>query len=503
MLKPLFYRRDYTLNPFQAEWLEVDGARWAAVGGPDWAQLSGASQGRLDLARALGLLRCGVELVDESGQACWWGYVERVELWSGVVGAICDLNEMTNRAKVSYTRLDFHAAAGGVKDATLWAEDLNSQGIYGVKEKVIRLQGSTSAQAQAARNVELIKNGYPVARPALSKAPPGARPDMVIILKGWWHSLAWRTYSQVAGLVEHVAVWPAVQDLGKDAHTAQLAQSFTVTVGGWQLNSIWVHCCRVGPLVNDLLVYICPDNAGSPGVPLVTLHVPPSEITWKSYAWKSCVFPSPITLGAGQYWAVFGGGNQDGVSYYRLILDSLNSYAGGVFKIYDVNTWASRVPDADLNFRMVGGMETTQQISLMAAAGCGGQFLSGISIETASGLYTNSFRAGDRTALDEIAAQLKAGDVNNNRLLAEVTQQRTLRVYAAPAVSTAKNHIDATGHLVDLNGAPLPAWALAAGRWAVLDSPWLGTGGENLHISDRVFLEAVEYDRDLGRLQPG
>lgn len=504
MLKPLFYKRDHTLNVFQAEWLRVDAARWSAVGGPDLARLSGTSEGRLDLARALGLLRCGVELVDESGQACWWGYVERVELWAGAVGAVCDLNAMTNRVRVSYTRLDFHAAAGGVKDTTAWINDLNSQAIYGVKEKVLRLQSSVSAQAGAMQVVELAKNAYPAAQPALAAGKSG--PDVILVLKGWWHSLAWRTYSQTAGMVEHVVEKPGARGYGLSSFTDKVGQSFTAAMGGWQIKTVWIRCCQVGAPVDNITAAIYSDNAGVPGVSLVSMSLAGNTLPLKTAVWVAFTFPNPITATAGVYWLVFGrSGGYSAANYYKILVDTTTSYAGGRFLIYSTTLgWQlAGMPECDLMFRVAGGMETTKQIELMAAAGCGGQFLSGASIEAASGLFTNAFRSGDQTAQKEIEAQLQAGDVNGVRLLAEVTQQRLLRVFQAPAASTAVLHVDGAGHLVDENGAGLPLWAPAVGRWAVLDSPWLGSGGEYQQITDRIFLERVDYDAATEKLQPG
>jgi len=162
LLKPLFYTQDFQLNHFQANWLGVESARWSALGGPDVARLSGISGGdlgsspakyggifdpgpipteagssigwglqRVDLAMAMTLLRCGVELVDEVGQAAWWGYVSGIEFRSGGVGVVADLEKMNNRVKVSYTSLNINTpAGGGIVKYGAWGDEVTSQGTY-------------------------------------------------------------------------------------------------------------------------------------------------------------------------------------------------------------------------------------------------------------------------------------------------------------------------------------------------------------------------------------
>ncbi|HEX7568069.1 MAG TPA: hypothetical protein VF355_05830, partial [Anaerolineaceae bacterium] len=120
-----------------------------------------------------------------------------------------------------------------------------------------------------------------------------------------------------------------------------------------------------------------------------------------------------------------------------------------------------------------------------------------------SGIYTNQYRYGTLTALQEMSNLLAAGDVNGNRLLAEVTQDRYLRVYAQPAASSAELFINQAGLLVDQAGAQLPAWTPAAGRWAVVRGAWGEGGSQYQQVKDRVLLEAVEYDPVSGGLRPG
>ena len=136
MLTPKFLKRDFTANPFQCSWLKVKSASWAAEGGPEAARLEGMSGRWLNLASALGLLRCGVELVDENGAAAWWGYVSAVEMRAGKMSVKADLDLMSNRVKVNYTALPLESNTWIAQHLeTSWSDALLSQGIYGIKEK--------------------------------------------------------------------------------------------------------------------------------------------------------------------------------------------------------------------------------------------------------------------------------------------------------------------------------------------------------------------------------
>lgn len=79
-----------------------------------------------------------------------------------------------------------------------------------------------------------------------------------------------------------------------------------------------------------------------------------------------------------------------------------------------------------------GNTETTAQIVAIIANM--GQFITAVDIETASGIYSAQARDGDRKGWEEIDDLLKSGTVNNLRLLAEVTDQRRLRIYEEPNI---------------------------------------------------------------------
>ncbi len=152
-------------------------------------------------------------------------------------------------------------------------------------------------------------------------------------------------------------------------------------------------------------------------------------------------------------------------------------------------------------------METTEQIKLMAAAGAGGQFLSGVRIDQASGIYNNPKRSGDTTALEEIQAHLAAGTAAGGSLQAVVTVERMLIVKAQPAADAAGLQVRSDG-IIRLSGGQIaPPGPDLAGSWAVMDTKWAQNSANWLSSPGRVFLDRVEWAdgvcRAVGDDEPG
>ncbi len=505
MLKPIFYKRDYTLNTFQAPWLAVKSATWDEIGGCDTAELAGWNLARVDLAQALGLLRCGVELVDESEIPCWWGYVEKIEIFNGKNGAVCSLDELSNRIKVDYILIDYEGLEYRSGDQRVfygWVENTRSQELYGIKEKIIRVQEATLAQATARAGVELAERAWPIARPGTkANAETG---DIFITLKGWWHTTAWRYYNQAAGVIENYSlVSEFTQNVGQNQWNELTAGSFTMGAIGWKLGTVWIKAGKLGAPADGMVLHLFNDVDGHPGEEIAPAVEVSNVDLSNGYGWTAFSFSPVFDLAANTtYWMGFGrSGALDGAIFYRMKVDSDCKFTGGVVKFYEGGTWQS-LPGEDFVFRISGLMQTTDQIALMAGSSFGGQFLAGVNIEKASGVYSNPFRRGDRTAQAEIIDLVKAGDSTAGRLLCEVTQGRVLRVYSAPAASTAAIRVSVDGMLTDERCYPLAAWAPAAGQWAILENPWLGGGSPDNEISDRFYIKRVEYDAKSGFLRP-
>ena len=476
----------------------VKSASWAAEGGPEAARLEGMSGRWLNLPSALELLRCGVELVDENGAGAWWGYVSAVEMRAGHMSVKADLDLMSNRVKLNYTRLPLESNTWIPQHLeTSWSDALVSQGIYGVKEKIVTLPATSYSQALSTQLLELNNYAWPLARPIMD-AGSRAGWDVAFTLKGWWSTLGWRYYSQTDGIIENLYEDPNFQDSGAAAGNMNLYQSFTVGALGLKVGSVWLKLNTAGAPGDNLQVDICADNAGAPGASQGSTTIVGSSIS-HTFGWYGFIL-SPLTLAAGSWWIwIHRTGASNGSNYYRVKLEQYCLYTGGV-------CWLGaglRAPAADLIFRVLGGVETTAQAVDMASVGAGGQFLAGVRLMTTSGIYANQFRLGTTTALEEIQKILAAGNSSGIRLLGQVTQDRYLNIYLQPDSSIANLAISRDGVILDQAGRPLPAWKPAAGQWAKVSGAWSELGAINHQIVDRVLLERVEYEPISGALVVG
>ena len=75
---------------------------WSMDGGPLECEIkaTGSVASLWELAE---LLRNGIEILDEQGQPCWWGFIEQINLQNGAVGVAVDLENMSNKVRCRYT----------------------------------------------------------------------------------------------------------------------------------------------------------------------------------------------------------------------------------------------------------------------------------------------------------------------------------------------------------------------------------------------------------------
>lgn len=134
-------------------------------------------------------------------------------------------------------------------------------------------------------------------------------------------------------------------------------------------------------------------------------------------------------------------------------------------KIY-CNGWGETLNWRTYINAATGITETTAQIIAIIANM--GQFITGVDIETPSGIYSAETRDGDRTGWEEIEDLLKSGTINNLRLLAEVSDARRLRVYEEPANYSATMQIEGDAEI----GASLDQ--MVNRTWALWSAPGEG-----------------------------
>lgn len=511
MLRAILYNREGRLESEPGITWRVNACDWRAIGGAHTATLRGnydwlpdyAQFGTQGLARLAGLLRYAVELRDDADLPAWWGFVSGVEFHKGGLRVRLSLDGMANRVRVAFVEAAPGRAGGGAEQFTAWLEDAQSQQIYGIKEACERLGAVSSAQAQAVCAARLQERKFPPGEvqtcPPTARTPQAERPAVTLRCRGWWHTLSWRTYACPAGREDHTASGLGVQPIGDTAANTCAAQSLRPDFGGWAATEAWLLVRRVGSPADNLVIELCADAGGAPGAALAGSALAGGSLP-ANYKWLRAALSPAVVVSAGTtcWLSVRRSGGLDALNTYRLQVDEGLGYPRGALRLFNGATWGGRTPDADLNFRLAGEMETSRQIRLAVAAG--GQFLSG-AVVPESGVFANPYRQGLRTALDEITDWLAGGD-GARRWLAEVDASRMLRVQPLPDAAELDVRLGEDGALCNRHGLPLPLHERQVGRWARVDVPWVQLGAGAAYPLETVFLWQAQYDGETGRVYP-
>ncbi len=467
----------------------VERLSWSAQGGPETAVLRAAGR-EADLEQLLGLLRSPIEVLDDSGDALWWGYLSRVEVERGALRLSADLARMANRVAVAYGYSAVEGTLSGECAITAWAEDAESVRLYGAKERLLRLPQASRLAAEAAREVALARFSRPIqAVTAPGKAGRGA----LLTCRGWFSTLGWKYYAQPAGVEEHPIGGTGAQPLGNSPAEARTAQSFRLCgEQGWQAGRLSVRARRFGAPGDALRLALRADAGGAPGA-LLAEGVLSADLLTETYRQVSVELAGgPLLLPETIYWLEASRtGGLDAINRYGLDVEEGLGYPRGALRLWNGASWLPRSPDADLVFRVEGVQETSAQIQRLCTAQECGQFLEGVEIEAPSGKAMPLYRDGRRTGLDELLDLFAVGGVRGRRLLARVDRSRRLSVCEAPAPGERDWVLLPDGRISTSEGA-LPAPPNPAGNWlraADTQEPW------------RAFVEGATYYGEAGRVE--
>ncbi|MEW6650432.1 MAG: choice-of-anchor R domain-containing protein [Chloroflexota bacterium] len=487
---------------------EVQRYSFSAIGGPRQATVTvnGASRALWDLIE---WLRAPVEIYDRRQSAVWWGYLAGVELNSEAIRVKVTLDGMANRAAVAYAHVEVGSESAGVRATTAWQQNDDSAAIYGIKELLAQIGTASGEQATAARDALLADKHYPVVEVEILPRT-GGTDDAILHLRGWWETLGWRYYSQLAGKEAHEADGAGVQDMGRTSANQRVGQGIQLaSAAGWEAAAARVKLRKVGSPTDTVIVDVCANAGGLPGGVLVSGSAEAANISttigWHTFNFAALPgggfqFLQPGTT----YWLVVKrSGAVSNDHYYQVDVDEGLAYARGVMRLWNGSAWVSRAPDADLNFQVLGGRETTLQIADIVAAG--GQFLRGTLVENRSNVISNPYRRGDNTALHEIEELLRSGTADGMRLLAQVNRNREV-VIALEAQRDAYMVdllVRRDGTVENRWGDPYYAQTCPVGVWAQLkDVIPSSLDMSRLADASLFFVEDAEYDALRGVYVP-
>jgi hypothetical protein len=281
---------------------------------------------------------------------------------------------------------------------------------------------------------------------------------------------------------------PGTANITIQHHGQQVAQRFTITAA-MKVDRVMVEAGRVGNPGGDFLLRIHADSAGAIGAQLTTGGLAPSSLTEDLAAvW---VPVTEITLAAGSYWILVRRADaNDGQNYYRA---GMTEASYDACQMWTGSAWVAHAPGWRLKFRLWAVEDTGVMAETMLAATIQGMMLDGGFL---SGV--NGFPAMDAQAVvaDELERLAAVGTAAGRRVLASVTQDLRLRLYAQEAADVALRLILRTAggrlRVEDGVGSPWPAGILPVGMWADLadlDSDLTSVGGLS-----PAFIEEITYD---------
>ena len=459
---------------------------WSVRGGCDQALIEIGTErvfNEADVQQLEGLLRCPVCIHNDYGEAVWWGFVQGLDQALGGMLTRLSLDGMANRVAVAYHEL---ASAGsvGVAKQTPWADDLDSQAVFGVRERIIEQGVLDDDAALQLRDATLARDAQPHRRWL-----PGAHNSgwqVRLFCLGWIHSLKWRYYQCDHGLIANTPPQHGTQFLGNTYSDLWLAQSFIPAVN-MDLRNVAVRMRRVGLPADDARIQIQSDDNGKPsGVALGQALVSPGDVSSDGYPWVTFAFDPAVTVVQGSpVWIVLQrAGQPSQTDYYLLGVDESMAFEGGIFRVYNhvVTSWIPRYPDADLLFRVTATQDNAMQMAdVMAATG---QFLRGMVFQDEPGLVSVPYQPEPLSGYALLLALLQAGTDSGRELGVTVSNDLRLVVSQLPVLGESDCFVDEEGRYYDALHTRLAVGTLPVGKWVRL----LGTSAVAFMAEGRLSL---------------
>ena len=469
---------------------------WDAIGGPDQAEITATGED-MGLWSLMNKLRCPIEIQNkDNGEFVWWGYVSKVLIQSAGAQVGVSLDEMYNRIAVAYSYVEGGSNTAGERKTTGWIEDTDSSAEYGEKELLQSLGSGSTLASIHRRDTLLDQRKYPV--PMVDWRGMTGETKAVISCRGWWHSLGWTYYTQNAGLENHED-YDSTQDVGAAGANTKVEMSFELTSGvAWTAQNIKLHIKKVGTPAGVVWAKIFSDSGGDPDSELAWGLVGEADVDTTS-AWLTFNFDSNVALSLSTTYhlVIEKYGANDASNYYVVSVDEALGYTNGALQLYDGASWGARGTDADLAFRVGGIQETTTQIE--TAIDDEGQFISSVTLDDTSGVYSSQYRDGDTTTLTEVEELLKDGTTNDKRLLATVKRDRRLVVSEEPATSSLDYLLERDGVLTNHLGVKERPATCRVGVWAELKDVIPITLGTSLANPSPMFIDHAEFSGQTGR----
>ncbi len=249
------------------------------------------------------------------------------------------------------------------------------------------------------------------------------------------------------------------------AQRFQAGSTFTV-------DQIATNVMKIGSPVGNFGLAIRADVAGSPGGDLVSASIAPSEIPADAPQEVWVQMPYTLTIAAGSYYWVCSRklGALSSTGYYAVQMYG-ESYS--LTRGFHGSGWASLLDT--MAFKVWGSEENATQMKRIIND-CG-QFFTRLEVQSNTGVRTNQFRDGYKSAYDNFIKLFEQGTSTGRRLIAYVDPNRVLQISIQPDFTAATDILLMDGRVLQLGDQDRETGDLPYCQWLALE-------GFPVHLSD-------------------
>jgi hypothetical protein len=171
---------------------------WSVYGGCDQAVLDFEINEKT-IATLPQYLRCSINISSDDGEVFWWGFINEFRVHHGNLIITYSLDRLANRVSVFYSYPNSAPPPDFLTAQTAWADNTDSQNIFGVKSLRVNKSYIASADALLIRNNYLAEHSFINSVFEIStKSSPG-QIKCHMFCRGWFDTFKWQYFSNPAG----------------------------------------------------------------------------------------------------------------------------------------------------------------------------------------------------------------------------------------------------------------------------------------------------------------
>lgn len=267
----------------------------------------------------------------------------------------------------------------------------------------------------------------------------------------------------------------------------QVAQSF-IAASNFSAIRVAVKLGKHLLPTDSVSVQLRNDSGGVVGSTVLTSGSISNSALLESTDWVWVEFGSSVMLTAGdRYWLVIYRTSSTSAYNHYLIQFDASTYE--TVMLWNGSAWVAASSGMCIPFRVWAAEDLLAQARAMLTAG--NQFFAAIDADGSHGVASNQYRAGDRRVLAELEKICAVAGSNGRRLLATVTHQRVVRLYAEPTNTESDPVLTRDMVVKTAAGQPWTDGVLPVGQWLIRDGLPVAT---DVMIQRAIFVEEAVFD---------